>query len=374
MGERRRSKRRRKATAAGGADLISGLGDDVLLRILGQLNAREAVRTGLLSRRWRGLWTRAPALRFSTGCSWRRSPFNKEAADRYVSFVDTCLAFHTAAAVPVDHLAISFDPGRRQSVSDVNAERAVASAMVEAGQRWIRHALVEQRRVKSFVFQLYLPPWHHDYHHPEPVIVIDDLPSSTKLETLHLEIARASVQLPITAVFASLTDITLSNMAIADGSAHRLARLLSPECSPRLRKLRLRNLITRLKELVMVAADALEELSLEQMESSGCSIDVRTPSLRVLRMFDGNRPEMFRISAPRLQEIMFQELQGPADHIIVDGEFPLVQNIMVYLRSHGYSANHDDDCNDVAIRLLQCYNVVHQPRASLQENQFLPCI
>jgi len=48
MGTRIRSKRRRGASA-GCADLISGLGDDVLVCILELLP--DAVRTGALSRR-----------------------------------------------------------------------------------------------------------------------------------------------------------------------------------------------------------------------------------------------------------------------------------------------------------------------------------
>ncbi|KAF7062586.1 hypothetical protein CFC21_069166 [Triticum aestivum] len=49
----------------GGADLISALPEDLLLQVLGCLRcARAAARTSILSRRWRGLWTRLPDLVF----------------------------------------------------------------------------------------------------------------------------------------------------------------------------------------------------------------------------------------------------------------------------------------------------------------------
>jgi hypothetical protein len=43
------------------------LPDDVIvsiLRLVGDADARQVVRTGALSRQWRGLWTHVPALRF----------------------------------------------------------------------------------------------------------------------------------------------------------------------------------------------------------------------------------------------------------------------------------------------------------------------
>ncbi|XP_037431778.1 uncharacterized protein LOC119298503 [Triticum dicoccoides] len=56
---------RRHVPAGGGADLISALPEDLLLQVLVRLRcARAAARTGLLSRRWRGLWTRLPDLVF----------------------------------------------------------------------------------------------------------------------------------------------------------------------------------------------------------------------------------------------------------------------------------------------------------------------
>ena len=49
----------------GGADLISALPKDLLLQVLRRLGcARAAARTSLVSRPWRGLWTRLPDLIF----------------------------------------------------------------------------------------------------------------------------------------------------------------------------------------------------------------------------------------------------------------------------------------------------------------------
>ncbi|CAM0952011.1 unnamed protein product [Alopecurus aequalis] len=49
----------------GGDDRIGALSDDMLLQVLVHLRcARTAARTGLLSRRWRGLWPRLPGLTF----------------------------------------------------------------------------------------------------------------------------------------------------------------------------------------------------------------------------------------------------------------------------------------------------------------------
>ncbi|XBH59908.1 hypothetical protein VPH35_114578 [Triticum aestivum] len=62
---RRRLRRSPPPRGPGGDDLISALPDDMLLQILLCLRCtRAAACTGVLSRRWRGLWARLPGLTF----------------------------------------------------------------------------------------------------------------------------------------------------------------------------------------------------------------------------------------------------------------------------------------------------------------------
>ncbi|TVU15729.1 hypothetical protein EJB05_39267, partial [Eragrostis curvula] len=342
--------------AARDADLISRLPDDVLLHILALLpDARDAARTDALLRRWRGLWARVPALRFSSRSCWPelRDPVD---AGRYAALVDAFLSRRAAAqqTEPIESLSILFDAGRMRGPE---VEPAVPSSMARAATGWIRYAV--QHAVRRFVLDQ-SGPWNgedlfHMYpcyrrHVDEEALLMDleDLPSSIDLGTMHLRITRARIRFPATAVFASLTDLSLECIRIAAGSSHLFARFLSSKCCPRLLRLRIQDL--RLMEL-RIEADTLVELTLEKLEK-GCSLELRTPILRTLRMiFRGSRPEMLRISAPRLEELTFQKDDGP-DHIVVDGELPFMENLTVYLRTHGHSV--EDDYNDVGIHLLQC--------------------
>ncbi|KAM3214211.1 hypothetical protein ACQJBY_066576 [Aegilops geniculata] len=64
LGTRRR-RRSSEPGPAGGADYLSALPEDLLLLVLARLGcAAAAARTGLLSRRWRGLWARLRDLAF----------------------------------------------------------------------------------------------------------------------------------------------------------------------------------------------------------------------------------------------------------------------------------------------------------------------
>lgn len=53
------------ATSRTNCDFISSLPDHILHDILGFLKTKEAVQTGVLSKRWEHLWTHLPSLNFS---------------------------------------------------------------------------------------------------------------------------------------------------------------------------------------------------------------------------------------------------------------------------------------------------------------------
>ncbi|KAJ4783771.1 F-box/FBD-like domains containing protein [Rhynchospora pubera] len=69
-----------------GADRISELHDSILTRILSYLTTKEAVRTGILSKRWRNLWASVPVLDIHFApCE------NGECPEKFVKFIDIVL-------------------------------------------------------------------------------------------------------------------------------------------------------------------------------------------------------------------------------------------------------------------------------------------
>ncbi|KAL6651373.1 hypothetical protein ACP70R_010298 [Stipagrostis hirtigluma subsp. patula] len=276
--------------------MISSLGDDVLVRILELLpDARDAVRTGALSRRWRGLWTRAAALSFSSE-SWPECREATGAKRRYLAFVGGALTQRAGRAdAALERLSISFtvDGARSQ-------EKRLVRPSIRAARRWIRYAV--RSASKSFVLDLELglrrPTFYgHDAGGGDqveatmlfdgqmvqaPVLILKKLRGSAELETMRLSLGYATVRLPAAAAFASLTDLSLEGMVLAGGSGHLgLARLLSSACCPRLQKLRLSELLLAGRdggELVIEAA-ALSELSWEAM-GEPWTLELRTPCLR----------------------------------------------------------------------------------------------
>ncbi|XP_051230211.1 F-box/FBD/LRR-repeat protein At5g22700-like [Lolium perenne] len=85
------------------ADLISALPDDLLLQVLGRLPlTAAAARTSLLSRRWRGLWTRLPNITFRDVAldrlGWALASLRDAALGPGVPFLDIAFDSLQAAA------------------------------------------------------------------------------------------------------------------------------------------------------------------------------------------------------------------------------------------------------------------------------------
>ncbi|CAL4945126.1 unnamed protein product [Urochloa decumbens] len=347
-------------TAAGGGedDLISGLPDDLLLRILGLLpDASDAVRTGALSRRWRGLWARAPALRFTP---WPLDRINSSPSygpdctntERFIAFASNALALRAqqSRGAAMEHLQISLAQDLVISDQDQDQLPRLHSISIRAAESWVRYAA--QQPVRSFSFDHRLPIPRRvlpgddeegkgeDEEGPNNVMALDDLPSSAKLETLRLELDHGC------------------RMAVAAGSGHHFARLLSSACCPCLKKLRMWCvwLPAGMNEL-LVESTSLLELTMDDMYDMSL-IELRTPSLRVLEVKECVDLEVLVVSAPMLEELMFLR---NSYQVLIDGDLSSVGSLKIDLVAYKPTDDHQS-----SVSLLQCCTSARCLDVSLQ--------
>ncbi|CAN6179217.1 unnamed protein product [Urochloa humidicola] len=365
--ETRASKRARLTTpsAAGDddADLISGLDDDVLLRILALVP--NAVRACAVSRRWRGLWARVPALRFaSSGPPSSSSAAEPCAAlERYVSFVNGILARRMRSdCCPVESLEISYTT---DDDSEDSLGQLMSASVADAAQGWIRYAF--QHGLKSIVMDLDLPD--DDYgeaeenndDHDKPEVRLDELPTSPlRLETIRLALGGARLRLfPNAVKFASVTDLSLERIDIAGGDgAHLLGRLVSSASCPRLQKLRMYKIWfpdDSSTEELRLESDVLSELWVEEVV---VPLELKTPSLRIFHIdacYNGSNDGVLRVSAPRLEELAFIQLGYPPGLLEVDGHLSRMRSLKIFLWSHARVSGYGQAHNNINMLLIkQC--------------------
>ncbi|CAL4945127.1 unnamed protein product [Urochloa decumbens] len=352
-------------TNAAAGDLLSGLCDDVLVHILGLAgHARDAVCTGVLSRRWRGLWRRAPALRFASR-RWFKHGWSTHG---FIAFVDDTLALHAVRSGDggvLEQLVICL--GMCNDACRRNQQLVPPS--IGAAERWILYAA--RHGVKSFHFELYLPGNDdHEENEETRTIALDGLSTSAKLEAMYLDLANAWVRLPATVVFASLADLTLESIKVSGDNVLLLARLVSSACCPSLRKLSMCFITLNQQQNLLLEASVLTDLSLDVMDGMR-SLELKTPSLRVLRIEDCEHLQSLAASAPKLKKLhikncerlealmasapMLEKLSCVKNRLlIIDRHFPSVSRLKLDLYSHGYA--YDDDSNYGSINLLKRYS------------------
>jgi hypothetical protein len=234
-------------------DHISDLGDDLLLHVLRFLsdNARDVVRTSVISTRWRHLWTRAPVLRIQQ----QYKPGSSDDGDdaRFNDFVHNVLARHACGGADIDRLDLYASHWPGKSRADV----------------WLRRAM--RHTVGSLLFNVEgVSDWR-----PSRV----ELPTTTRVTKMWLELDGATLLLPPAVDFHQLTELTLGGIGFSDDDGPRLGHLLSsPSCCPRLRKLTLSGL-SGLHDL-RLHGGALETLDLSGLKVR--RLDVDTPRLTLL--------------------------------------------------------------------------------------------
>ncbi|KAJ8628461.1 hypothetical protein MRB53_021768 [Persea americana] len=96
----------------GDTNRISSLPESILLHILSFMDTNDAVRTGILSKSWRHLWTSVPNLNFVQ--SYRRNKdrcayeANFNFVESYVNFVDDTLPCHVASNIHKFSISFSY--------------------------------------------------------------------------------------------------------------------------------------------------------------------------------------------------------------------------------------------------------------------------
>ncbi|KAL6639244.1 hypothetical protein ACP70R_022974 [Stipagrostis hirtigluma subsp. patula] len=243
-----------------GADLISALPDDMLLEVLTRLGcARAATHTSLLSRRWRGLWTRLPRLTFHY--------ITPDSLDAAIAMA-TCPELSLLDIHVVDHHKFA---------------AARVSSLLQAAARLAPAKL-------SVLICGDVPPRGGTWNAIE-------LPCFRRTTTVSLDMSNIRFTLPIAGDFPVLESLTISSCQID------LVDLL-PRC-PSLRKLKLYG--SGELHSVTVHAPLLEELG---MCTYGLlkRIDIMTPLLKKLdlRGFGGLDKEFsLSYSAPVVEELLW---------------------------------------------------------------------
>ncbi|KAL6651377.1 hypothetical protein ACP70R_010302 [Stipagrostis hirtigluma subsp. patula] len=173
--------------------------------------------------------------------------------------------------------------------------------------------------------------------------------SSKKLETLRLALDHAVVQLPATALFASLTELSLECMFVAHETGNLLARLLSSACCPRLQKLRLHEFWFKKSKKLQDQELEADELELQELEVE--ELELEELVIEAGELLELSWEEVGGVSSERLENLMFLDDHQP--DIDIDSELPCVRSLKVKLNSHGRDQD-TNGTNDGTIRLLQC--------------------
>ncbi|VAI92307.1 uncharacterized protein LOC119335806 [Triticum dicoccoides] len=268
LGTRRR-RRSSEPGPAGGPDYLSALPEDLLLLVLARLGcAAAAARTGLVSRRWRGLWARLRDLAF-----------------RGVAFPSLQVALGRVALPPPavsllqirvsdEHLLISDD-------DDVTSVLRAAALLAP----------------EKLVFAL---PWD-----PDPTSTEVDLPCFHRATSIVLEWIPFVLRTPAAgAEFPALQTLTLTGCQVDD-----LGALLS--LCPHLRVLRLKGLIWLGDYDWTVHSTSLQELVMDSENLRARPVDIVAPMLKQLTLFlHAYNQVTVSILAPMLENVSWQCLYG----------------------------------------------------------------
>ncbi|KAL6896789.1 hypothetical protein ACP4OV_007361 [Aristida adscensionis] len=294
---------------AAGTDRISALPDELLQAILALLPCTTAAaRTGVLSRRWRLVWARVPALSFQVDSS--RAPGDPSSST--AGAVDAALAAYSAdAALASLDLRVSSAPAGRLDRWLRFASRLLAGVLRLTSLA--AHPVVPRRRTAGLAAAN-----PHQLH----------LPACEKATRIELAGISVRLCLPQAGAFAALRVLRIRAAGLVDGD---VGDLVSVRC-PRLRELEMTDVGLAAGDLSIRSA-SLERLVLRRVtisrkksqiqvalapiSSKKSAIEVAAPRLYYLALDSwGDRFAATTIAAPMLAEVIWNHSYDPINHCL----------------------------------------------------------
>uniref|UniRef100_A0ACD5UYB0 Uncharacterized protein n=1 Tax=Avena sativa TaxID=4498 RepID=A0ACD5UYB0_AVESA len=258
-------------------DRLSALSDDILLSILLRLpSTAAAARTSVLSRRWRGLWSQLPEIRF---------PFPSDPA----AVGPALAASATGPALRLLHVACRDDAG-------AEAWLRTAAGRLGAGSEiyfYNRTPGEERAHVGALSWQC------HTFQ----------LPCFETAGRVWLRLGFVDLNLPLTGVFERLTELRLEHVNLDCGS--ELGDMVSSPRCPALRELCIS--IARGVDSLCIISETLERLELDMMNGLE-DLTVNAPMLRALNVhacFTWRKP-VAAIYASRLELLWWSDAFDPS--------------------------------------------------------------
>jgi hypothetical protein len=296
MGGRRRRFRPRRDHRRDGVDRISDLADDLLHNILFRLpSTADAVRTSVLSRRWRRVWTGIPELSFYIDAG----DLNQDQMPYTLRGIDAVLAAYSAPTL--DRLTISVEwwwtvdalwvaPWLRFAAPRLTGELSIRFGEPEDEEYWpVPVTELEE-------------PMDMEYGFPVTELEVPAMERATAIDLQH------SLQLRFApaGTFASLRVLRIECLRLCAGD---LERAVSTQC-PCLQELSLTTYkFVDDNPVVSIRSDSLRRLRLCRRVADG-QITVAAPSLVHLEMlrtsyFDRAEVKGAHIAAPELSEVIW---------------------------------------------------------------------
>ncbi|KAE8792216.1 hypothetical protein D1007_33378 [Hordeum vulgare] len=257
-------RRRLRSSSPTDEDGISALPDDLLLLVLARLRCtREAARTGVLSRRWRGLWTRLHEIVFH---------------DLPLPSLEPALGRIDSPAVSLLEIRVPDADGTKPHADEYPGFNSLLRAAARLAP-------------EEFIFRTTLGL-------PDDRSVVVDLPCFHRTTSIVMDTYLLTLRVPAGVDFPALQTLSLSGRV----RVSYLDPLLS--CCPRLRTLRLRSIVG--VGGLTVSSPSLQELIIVGLYQRKHRIDIVAPMLKQLTMsFLSSGVASISVLAPMAEKVMW---------------------------------------------------------------------